>query len=62
MRGCAPPGTPLLSVSNPVDLAVAGPMARCAADLSLALGVIAGPDDDQAIGYRLQLPPPAGSP
>ena len=58
MRGCAPPGTPLLAVSNPVDLAVAGPMARCAADLEITLDVIAGPDDDQARGYSLKLPPP----
>lgn len=58
MRGCAPPGTPSLAVSNPVDLAVAGPMARSAADLELALDVVAGPDDDQARGYSLKLPSP----
>jgi amidase len=57
MRGCAPPGTPQLSVGGNVDLAVAGPMARSAADLGLALDVIAGPDDADAVAYRLALPP-----
>jgi amidase len=41
------------------DLAVVGPMARTAADLALALEVIAGPDEERAgIGYRLALRPP----
>ena len=58
MRGIAPPGTPALSIPVAVDLAVAGPMARCAADLELALGVVAGPDDADAVALRLALPPP----
>ena len=58
MRGCAPPGTPSLSVGVEVDLAVVGPMARSAGDLALALDVTAGPDDADAIGYGLALPPP----
>jgi amidase len=41
-----------------VELAVAGPMTRHAADLELELGVIAGPDVDAATGYRLDLPAP----
>lgn len=57
-RGFAPPGVPVLSVSHDVDFAVVGPMARSAADLSLALDVIAGPDDAQAVAYKLALPPP----
>ncbi|MGJ7508305.1 amidase family protein [Variovorax sp. GT1P44] len=59
MRGCAPPGTPELSVAAQVDLAVAGPMARSAADLALALDIVAGPDDADAVAvaYRLVLPP-----
>ncbi|MDM0032753.1 amidase family protein [Variovorax sp. J22P271] len=57
MRGSAPPGTPALSADPWVDLAVVGPMARGAADLGLALDVVAGPDDAQAIAYRLALPP-----
>jgi amidase len=41
------------------DLSVIGPMARCAADLSLLLDVIAGPDPIEAgKAYRLALPPP----
>lgn len=56
MRGHAPPGTPLQSVAPPIDLAVVGPMARCARDLTLALDVLAGPDDAEATGYRLSLP------
>ncbi len=56
MRGCAPPGTPRLSVSSTIDLAVAGPMARSAADLELALDVIVGPDEDQSLAYSLHLP------
>jgi amidase len=56
-RGAGPPGTPALPF--PPDLAVLGPMARSAADLALALDVLAGPDPwSQGIGYRLDLPPP----
>jgi len=60
-RGHAPPGTPELSVSPATDLAVVGPMARSAADLMLALDVLAGPDDVQAVGYTLSLAPPRHS-
>ena len=56
-RGHAPPGAPELSVNVDVDLAVVGPMARCAADLALALDLLAGPDEAQALGYKLALPP-----
>jgi len=38
------PGTPSLSVPVRQDMAVAGPMARSAGDLALALDVLAGPD------------------
>jgi amidase len=57
-RGNAPPGSPSLSVPVRVDLAVIGPMARSAGDLALALDVIAGPDDADALAYKLALPPP----
>jgi len=57
-RGIAPPGTPPLSVPIEVPLAVAGPMARSAADLALALEIVAGPDGADALGYNLKLPPP----
>jgi amidase len=56
-RGAGPPQTP----ANPVrgDLAVAGPMARSAADLALELAVIAGPDEMmEGKGYKLALPAP----
>ena len=55
-RGHAPPGTPELSVGADADLAVVGPLARSASDLLLALEVLAGPDEAQAAGYRLELP------
>ena len=39
-------------------MAVVGPMARSAADLSLLLGVMAGPDPLEAgVAYKLALPP-----
>jgi amidase len=53
-RGHAPPGAD----GAGIDLAVCGPMARSAADLELALDVLAGPDTDDATGYRLDLPEP----
>jgi amidase len=55
-RGFAPPGVPVLSVNKDVDFAVLGPMARSAADLALALDIVAGPDEADAIAYRLSLP------
>jgi len=39
------------------DINVVGPLARSAADLSLALGVLAGPLPEQARAWRLELPP-----
>ena len=57
MRGHTPPPLPPLPSTR--DLSVIGPMARCAADLSLLLDVIAGPDPLQAgKAYSLALPPP----
>jgi len=43
------------------DLSVCGPMARGAGDLALLLDVLAGPDELQAKGDRLQLPGPRTS-
>jgi len=55
-RGYNPPPSPPLPGHG--DLAVIGPLARTATDLTLALDVIAGPDEERAgIGYRLALPP-----
>jgi amidase len=56
-RGHTPPPFPPLPFDP--DLAVIGPMARSAADLSLLLDVIAGPDPMEAgKAYTLALPPP----
>lgn len=56
-RGAGPPQTPEIPVRG--DLAVIGPMARSAADLSLELSAVAGPDEwADGIGYKLALPPP----
>lgn len=56
-RGHTPPG-----IDDPVpievDLAVIGPMARSAEDLSVALDIIAAPDEPMATAYRLALPAP----
>ena len=56
MRGQTPPGLPPVPLQP--DLAVVGPLARSAADLSLALDLLAGPDEVEAIAYSLTLPPP----
>jgi amidase len=59
-RGHLPPPFPPLPSDR--DLAVIGPMARSAADLSLLLDVIAGPDPlDSGTAYTLALPPPRHS-
>ena len=54
LRGFAPPGVD----GAPIPLAVLGPMARTAEDLSLALSILAGPEGDEAKGYRVDLPAP----
>ena len=48
-----PPG----SLSQ-ADVGVVGPMGRSAADLDLGLDVLAGPVGDDAVAWRLDLPPP----
>ena len=48
-----PPGT----LAAP-DLETAGPIARSADDLDLALRLLAGPDESQGVAWRLELPPP----
>ena len=40
------------------DLVVSGPMARSAADLDLELSILAAPEADQTVAWRLELPPP----
>ncbi|MGW6449833.1 amidase [Lentzea sp. NPDC055074] len=55
-RGMAPPPGPPLPID--LDLAVAGPMARTARDLTLLLDVMAGPDPlTHGKAYHLALPP-----
>ena len=56
-RGSGYPATPANAVRG--DMSVCGPMARSAADLALALSVLAGPDPLwDGKGYKLDLPPP----
>ncbi len=55
-RGMVPPPAPALPVE--LDLAVVGPMARTARDLTLLLDVMAGPDPlTFGVAYDLALPP-----
>jgi amidase len=53
MRGATFPGR-----VSPPDIDVAGPLARSAADLALALGVLAGPDQPDAAVYQWRPPAP----
>jgi amidase len=55
-RGMVPPPEPALPTE--ADLAVVGPMARTARDLTLLLDVMAGPDPlTYGVAYELTLPP-----
>jgi amidase len=58
-RGHIPP--PPNVVVGPQDLAVAGPLARSAADLKAMLEVLGGPDNEDATAYRWSLPPARGA-
>jgi amidase len=53
MQGHALPG-----MVAPPDIAVVGPMARSAADLALAMDIVAGPDPLHAPAWKLALPRP----
>jgi amidase len=55
MQGHIPGPPGLLSET---DIGVGGPMARDASDLALALDLLAGPTDERATAWRLQLPAP----
>ncbi len=56
IRGMVPPPAPALPTDS--DLAVVGPMARTARDLTLLLDVMAGPDPlTHGVAYDLTLPP-----
>ena len=56
MRGHIPPPPGVQGSGS--ELSVAGPLARSAEDLLLELGVVAGPDRDEAVAYRWTLPRP----
>lgn len=45
----------------PMDLAVAGPLARSARDLTLALDVLGGPNGDESKAWTWRMPPPRHS-
>lgn len=55
---CPPRGQSLPGRVTASDISVIGPLARSAADLEVALGVMAGADELDAPGWRLELPPP----
>ena len=59
LAGHAPP--PIDGPGAGVEFGVVGPLARTASDLALALGVLAGPDGDEARAYHLDLLPPRGA-
>src|SRR5499433_2186986 len=50
-RGQATPGK-----ITPTDISVIGPLARSAADLDIALSIMAGPDEIDGEGWQLRLP------
>jgi amidase len=57
-----PPGMPQHPLAMSVgDLPVAGPLARSASDLKIALEILGGPDSNDAIAYRWTLPQPRRS-
>jgi len=57
----SPRGQELPGVVATSDISVVGPLARSAADLALALNVMAGPDDIDGMGWQLRLPRPGKS-
>jgi len=54
---CSPRGHALPGVVAATDISAVGPLARSAADLALALNVMAGPDAIDGAGWQLRLPP-----
>src|SRR5450755_2969162 len=57
LRGHSWPKSEALDAEGDGYLAVGGPLARTATDLALALDVLAGPDEEEAVAYGLTLPP-----
>jgi len=57
--GIVPPrGQALPGRLAQADISVIGPLGRSAEDLELGLGIMAGPDEIDAAGYKLALPAP----
>lgn len=54
---CPPLGHSLTGNPSPLDILDIGPLGRSAEDIALGLSIIAGPDEIDAAGYRLSLPP-----
>jgi amidase len=55
---CPPHGHSLTGNPSPMDILDIGPLARTAGDVALGLSILSGPDEIDAAGYRLVLPPP----
>lgn len=58
---CPPLGQALRGTVGQADISVIGPLARSADDLALALDAIAGPEEIEAAGWRLDLAPSRGT-
>lgn len=56
MRGFAPPMVPRGRIAQQIDQSTVGPIARSAADLKLALDVVAGADQPNSSAWKLRLP------
>lgn len=55
---CPPLGQALRGNVSQADISVIGPLARSADDLTLGLDAIAGPEEIEATGWKLDLAPP----
>ena len=51
-------GHALPGMVAPTDIAVVGPMARCAEDLALSMDIVAGAGRTDRVGWQLNLPQP----
>ena len=55
---CSPKGMALPGLVSVADISVIGPLARSSEDLALGLQVMAGADEVDSVGWRLELPRP----
>jgi len=55
---CSPRGHALPGVVSVTDISAIGPLARSAADLAVALGIMSGPDEIDGRGWQVCLPKP----